>query len=192
MTSSAIHLFFEKGPFTFATIATSKLASRVRNALLNRRHNISIHRSAEIERDTKFGINGEIVIHEGCTISKSVVVAPSEGRIEIGANSLVNVSTALLGHGDLSIGENALIGPNTTIVAANHGFADRDVPMASQEISAEGITIHDDVWIGSNCAILDGVTLGEGAVVAAGSVVTESVAPYTIVGGVPAKEIRTR
>jgi acetyltransferase-like isoleucine patch superfamily enzyme len=192
MTSSALQLLLKRGPFTFATIAKSNLAGTVRKLVLNRRHNITIHRTADVESDTKFGVNGEIVIGRDCTISRSVVIAPSHGRIELGVNSLANVSTVLLGHGDLTIGENVLIGPHTTIVAANHSFDDRDVPIASQTISAEGIEIHDNVWIGSNCVVLDGVTIGEGAIIAAGSVVTDSVPEYTIVAGVPAREIRER
>lgn len=54
------------------------------------------------------------------------------------------------------------------------------------------VTISDDVWIGANCVIVAGVKVGEGAVIAAGSVVTKDVAPFTYVGGVPAKLIKQR
>lgn len=55
-----------------------------------------------------------------------------------------------------------------------------------------GITVEDDVWIGFGCTIMSGVTIGQGAIVAAGSIVTKNVEPYTIVGGVPAKKIKDR
>jgi acetyltransferase-like isoleucine patch superfamily enzyme len=98
----------------------------------------------------------------------------------------------LLGAGSIRIGTDVLIGPHTVITASNHTFSDPDTSIVRQEISKEGIDIHDDVWIGANCTILDGVTLGEGAVVAAGSVVTESVPEYAVVAGAPAKQVKTR
>jgi acetyltransferase-like isoleucine patch superfamily enzyme len=104
----------------------------------------------------------------------------------------VNVFGTLLGHGSIRLGTDVLVGPHTTIVAANHTYTDPDVPVARQDVSREGIEIHDDVWIGANCTILDGTTIGEGSVVAAGSVVTESVPPYTVVAGVPAEEVAKR
>ena len=65
------------------------------------------------------------------------------------------------------------------------------MPFVDQGITAEGIVIEDDVWIGSGAVITDGVRIGKGAVVAGGAVVTKDVEPSTIVGGVPAKVIRT-
>lgn len=64
-------------------------------------------------------------------------------------------------------------------------------PVRSEKRSP-GITIEDDVWIGANVTLLKGLTIGTGAVVGAGSVVTRTVAPYTIVAGVPAKKLRDR
>ncbi|WP_434531453.1 acyltransferase [Haloarcula sp. NS06] len=98
----------------------------------------------------------------------------------------------LLGHGSIRIGTDVLIGPHTVLAAANHTFSDPKAPIIQQEISKEGIKINDDVWVGANCTILDGVTLGEGSVVAAGSVVTEPVPENAVVAGVPAKQIGTR
>jgi acetyltransferase-like isoleucine patch superfamily enzyme len=189
---SAIELLAEKGPFTFGAILRSYLASELRRRTLNARHNTSIHPSARIDPDTKFGTAGRVVVEEGCEIRKNAVLSPDGGLIRLGADSFVNVSATLLGHGDLIVGENVLIGPHTTVVAANHVYADRDATIASQEITREGIEIADDVWIGSNCAVLDGVAVGEGSVVAAGSVVTESIPEYTVVAGAPAKRIGDR
>jgi len=72
----------------------------------------------------------------------------------------------------------------------NHVVDDPTRPFVEQGITAEGIAIEDDVWIGSGAIVTDGVTVGKGAVVAAGSVVTRDVAPHTIVGGVPARVLR--
>ena len=69
-------------------------------------------------------------------------------------------------------------------------FDDPTRPFIDQGITAEGITIEDDVWIGAGAVVTDGTTVGKGAVVAAGSVVTRDVPPHTVVGGVPATRIR--
>lgn len=94
--------------------------------------------------------------------------------------------------GGVSIGDRTLVGYGTSILSTNHS-----IPESPGRIFAAGhekaeVTIANDVWIGANCTILPGVTIGEGAVVAAGSVVTKSVPPFTMVGGVPAREIKER
>lgn len=100
----------------------------------------------------------------------------------------VIVSTA----GGVEIGDRVLIGYNTCILSTNH-----NIPKARGRIFFAGhskskISIHNDVWIGANCTILPGVTIGEGSVIAAGSVVTKDVPQYAVVAGVPAKIIRER
>jgi acetyltransferase-like isoleucine patch superfamily enzyme len=70
-------------------------------------------------------------------------------------------------------------------------FDDPNRPFIDQGITAEGIVIEDDVWLGAGAVITDGVRVGKGAVVAAGAVVTKDVPPHTVVGGVPAKPIKT-
>jgi acetyltransferase-like isoleucine patch superfamily enzyme len=79
----------------------------------------------------------------------------------------------------------------TQLIAVNHVFDDPDRPFIDQGITAEGIYVEDDAWLGSNAVITDGVRIGKGAVVAAGAVVTKDVPPHTVVGGVPARVIRT-
>ncbi|NDG42684.1 MAG: acyltransferase, partial [Betaproteobacteria bacterium] len=76
--------------------------------------------------------------------------------------------------------------------AFDHGIALTGVPMIQQAILESLITIGDDVWIGANCTITRGVSIGQGAVIGANSVVTESVPPMAIVAGVPARLIRFR
>jgi acetyltransferase-like isoleucine patch superfamily enzyme len=79
----------------------------------------------------------------------------------------------------------------TQIIAVNHVFQEPNRPFVEQGITAEGIIIEDDVWLGSGAVITDGVRVGKGSVVAAGAVVTKDVPPHTVVGGVPARPIRT-
>lgn len=187
-----LSLLAERGPLTLATMAWGHVLSAVRRRILTGRDNVSIAPGVDVERGVKVGYEGRVTVAEGCSIGRYSVISPSRGAIRLGRNSLLNVSVTLLGNGGIDIGENVLIGPNTAIVAANHEFERTDRPINTQGLSAEGITIHDDVWIGATCTILDGVTLGEGAVVAAGSVVTSSVPENAVVAGVPAEVVDTR
>lgn len=110
--------------------------------------------------------------------------------IRIGNHSLVGENTVIRGQGGVTIGDRVYTSPNTQIIAVNHVFEDPEKPFVEQGITAEGIVIEDDVWLGSGAIITDGVKVGRGSVVAAGAVVTKDVPPHTVVGGVPAHFIR--
>jgi acetyltransferase-like isoleucine patch superfamily enzyme len=114
---------------------------------------------------------------------------PNAG-IRIGQDSLVGEYSVIRGQGGVEIGDRVYTSPFTQIIAVNHVFDDPEIPFIDQGITAEGIVIEDDVWLGSGAIITDGVRVGKGAVVAAGAVVTQDVPARTIVGGIPAKELR--
>lgn len=111
--------------------------------------------------------------------------------IKIGSDSLIGEYSVIRGQGGVQIGDRVYTSPFTQIIAVNHIFDDPDRPFVEQGITAEGIVIEDDVWLGAGAVITDGVRVGKGAVVAAGAVVTKDVPPHTVVGGVPAKLIKT-
>lgn len=192
MIRTGLGLLRRRGPVTTGALVLANLRKRLRRRVLDSRHNASIHSTAEVNAGVKLGADGSIVVEEGCFVGEGVVFDPSGGSIRLGRNSLVNVYTVLIGHGGIDVGEDVLVGPHTTIVAADHTYADRERRINAQPISAEGIEIGSDVWIGANCTVLDGVSVGDGAVVAAGSVVVDSVPPHTVVGGVPAEELSRR
>ena len=89
--------------------------------------------------------------------------------------------------GEITIGDHCAFGPHVRILTATHDYSRLDLPD-----TAGSVTIGDHVWVGAGATILPGVTIGSGAVVAAGSVVTRDVAPFTIVAGDPARFIKTR
>ena len=111
-------------------------------------------------------------------------------EIKIGRDSLIGEYTVIRGQGGVQIGDRVYTSPHTQIIAVNHIFDDPDQPFVDQGITAEGIVIEDDVWLGSGAIITDGVQIGQGAVIAAGAVVTDDVEPHTMVGGIPARPIR--
>lgn len=110
--------------------------------------------------------------------------------ITIGRDSLIGEYTVIRGQGGVTIGDRVYTSPFTQIIAVNHVFADPTRPFVEQGITAEGIIIEDDVWLGASAIVTDGVRIGRGAVVAAGAVVTSDVPPHTVVGGVPARVLR--
>ncbi len=135
---------------------------------------------------------GAIAIGDGVSICKGTIIACYDGIISIGNDVSINPYCVIYGHGGLSIGNKTRIATGTVIVPANHVFEDPNIPIMNQGLTMKGIAIGQDVWIGARSVILDGVKIGDGAVVAAGSVVNREVQPFTIVGGIPAKLISKR
>jgi acetyltransferase-like isoleucine patch superfamily enzyme len=111
-------------------------------------------------------------------------------RIKIGRDCLVGEYSVIRGQGGVQIGDRVYTSPFTQIIAVNHVFDDPDRPFIDQGITAQGIVIEDDVWLGASAVITDGVRVGKGSVVAAGAVVTRDVPPHTVVAGVPARPIK--
>lgn len=133
-----------------------------------------------------------IRIEDNVHIKENANLNSYGGFIHIGKNSNIGHNCALYGQGGIEIGENVLVGPNCSIISGNHKFADRLIPINKQGTHDVGIHICDDVWIGANVAILDGVEIGKGAVIGAGSVVTKNVEEYSVTFGSPAKFYRYR
>lgn len=104
----------------------------------------------------------------------------------IGENVFINSGCKFQDQGGLVIGDDVLIGHNVVIATLNHN----PDPDKRGNLMPLPVKIEDKVWIGSNATVLPGVTIGEGAIVAAGAVVTKDVSPRSVVGGVPAKFIK--
>lgn len=105
----------------------------------------------------------------------------------IGKNVFINHACSFLDMGGITIEDDVLIGPRVNLVTENHP-AD---PAERRSLITKPIIIKRNAWIGANATILPGVTIGESAIVAAGAVVSKDVPAYTVVGGVPAKFIKS-
>jgi len=132
---------------------------------------------------------GSIVMHGAVLHVYNFRGLPHSG-IKIGRDSLIGEYTVIRGQGGVRIGNRVYTSPFTQIIAVNHVFDDPNRPFVEQGITAKGILIEDDVWIGASAIITDGVRVGKGAIIAAGAVVTADVPPHTVVAGVPARIIR--
>lgn len=123
---------------------------------------------------------GKSCIHRGCKFFHV-------GKVSIGKNTVINFGCYLDNRRGITIGNNVGIAHNTKIYTLGHDFDD-------QQFKTKGaaVTINDHVFIFSNAITMPGVTIGEGAIVLAGSVVTKDIEPWMIVGGNPARKIRER
>jgi len=132
---------------------------------------------------------GTFVMHHAVLHVYNFRDMPHSG-ITIGRDSLIGELSVIRGQGGVTIGDRVYLSPLVQLLAVDHVFADPDTPFVEQGITAEGIVVEDDVWIGGGAIITDGVHVGQGAVIAGGAVVTQDVPPHTVVGGVPARVIR--
>lgn len=111
--------------------------------------------------------------------------------VRIGENTTFGYHSHLFASESIEIGDNCLIAPFVYFVDSDHGIEKHQL-INQQPNQTAPIKIGNDVWIGTGAKILKGVTIGDGAVIAASALVKDNVAPYSIVGGIPAKEISTR
>jgi len=112
--------------------------------------------------------------------------------IRIGRDSLIGEFCVIRGQGGVDIGDKVYLAPLVQILAVNHVYNDPNSAIIEQGITAEGIAIEDDVWIGAGAIILDGVRVGTGSVIGAGAVVTDDLPSYSVAAGSPAKVITDR
>ena len=111
--------------------------------------------------------------------------------LSIGDNSGIGVNCEV--NGEVSIGNDVMMGPEVVIYTSGHNHERTDIPMRLQGMSESSpVTIGNDVWIGRRAIIMPGVHIGDGCIIGAGAVVTKDVPSFSVVGGVPAKIIKSR
>ena len=131
-------------------------------------------------------------------IGKGVLIRPGavfgSGRnVKIGDYSKIGINCRIQCAATLTIGNHVGIASDVQIIDVNHSFADTTVPILTQGwLEPRPIVIEDDVWIGARSILLPGITIGKGSIIGAGSVVTKNIPPFSIVGGNPAKVIKSR
>ncbi len=153
-----------------------------------------IGQNCYIERLSFFRGLGNMSFGSRVSIGSGNHFFSDNGSVSVGNKTFFNINciiNASVG-GTIEIGSNCLFGPNVVVHSSNHRYADITIPINEQGHTCADIHIEDNVWLGANVIVLAGVTIGEGAVIAAGAVVTQDVPKLAIVGGVPAKFIKSR
>jgi acetyltransferase-like isoleucine patch superfamily enzyme len=143
----------------------------------------AIGRGVKIYAPLRVRLGNESALLEGAYLSGT-------GVLTIGDRSSIGAYTSVACRERVDIGRDTLIAGFCFILDVDHGFSEPETLITQQRLDIRPVVIGNDVWIGTHCVVLRGVTIGDGAVVAANSVVTRDVAPYTIVGGSPAKVIK--
>lgn len=160
-------------------------------------------RAAQRERQRKLG--GDSEVGERCYVAESAAVYPDvlrlgddsyiaahayvTGDLTTGTDCTLNPFTVV--RGTVVLGDGVRIGAHTSLLGFNHSTAP-DQPVFRQPQTSRGITVGDDVWIGSHVVVVDGVTIGDHCVIGAGAVVTKDVPAWTVAAGNPARRIRDR
>lgn len=141
---------------------------------------------ADIEQSVR---GSKTVIGARTVIDSFVKLKPAGGLgdVVIGEDCVINSGCVLYSGNGIRLGNRVAVAANTTFAPTNHEFRRRDLPIRSQGFrpSKGGVVVEDDVWIGANCVLLDGAVLGEGCVIAAGSIVRGEIAAFSIQGGNP-------
>ncbi|MGI5367061.1 DapH/DapD/GlmU-related protein [Streptomyces iakyrus] len=163
-------------------------------------------RAAQEQRQKRlFAGPGEVRLGEDCFVAETAAVYPDvlhlgdrsyiaaqayvTGGIRTGADCTVNPFTVV--RGTVTLGDGVRVGAHTSLLGFNHGSAP-DLPVHRQPVTSLGITIGDDVWIGSHVVVVDGVTIGDHCVIGAGAVVTKDLPAWSVAAGNPARRIRDR
>ncbi|MCI8951043.1 MAG: acyltransferase [Lachnospiraceae bacterium] len=140
-----------------------------------------------------------LIFGDSVTISRGVMIRPSSyygGDLGVGLTMGEHSSIGPYGYvgcsGKITIGKNVMFGPKCSLFAENHNFSDTEASIKGQGVNQKGIVIEDDCWIGSNVIILDGVTIGRGSVIGAGTLITKDVPAGSIVVDKRNKIMRAR
>jgi acetyltransferase-like isoleucine patch superfamily enzyme len=130
----------------------------------------------------KFELGNDSTIEDFSAINNGV------GNVIIGNQTKIGLGNTIIG--PVTIGNDVRIAQNVTVSGLNHNYTDLNLPIHAQGVSTAEIVIEDETWIGANVVVVAGVTIGKHSIVAAGSVVTKSVPPYSVVVGNPAKILK--
>lgn len=157
--------------------------------------NVKFEDYSEIQGLCKEGL----IFGDYVTISRGVMIRPSSyyggdlgAGLIMGEHSSIGPYGYIGCSGKIIIGKNVMFGPKCSLFAENHNFADTESSIKSQGVNQKGITVEDDCWIGSNVTILDGVTIGKGSVIGAGTMVTKNIPAGSVVVDKREKKIKER
>ena len=166
------------------------------NVTLRHPHKIRIGDHVTIDDggvlDAKGAANRGITIGSRVFIGRNTILTCKDGDMEIGDAVSIGFNCSLFSASSVRIGPSTLLAAYCFVVGGGHEYDRVDIPIIEQARPSKGIEVGSNVWLGTRVTVLDGIEIGEGAIVGASAVVTEDVPPFTIVAGIPARVIRAR
>lgn len=171
-----------------------------RRVSIKHKHLVSFGKSVFLGEDVEINALSKkgVVLGDNVSVHRGTVIDCTGGIRSIGEGIVIGNSVGFSPYcyiqvrGKVTIEDNVIFGPNSRIFSENHNFEEKNQLISEQGETRKGVHIKKGVWVGSNVTILDGVTVGENAILAAQALVTKDVPPYAIVGGVPAKVLKQR
>lgn len=174
--------------------------------------NVVFGRNITIRHPKKIEIGDNVIIDDNCVldakgnfevginignnvlINRNTILSCKNGSIKIGDNTNIGTNCLLHSASSLRLGENILIAAYCYLIAGgNHDFKRTDIPIIQQpEIHKGGILVENDVWLGADVKVLDGVKIDTGTIIGAGSVVAKNIPAFSVAVGIPAKIVRSR
>jgi acetyltransferase-like isoleucine patch superfamily enzyme len=143
--------------------------------------------------DAKGSEAGEFRIGDRAIIGRNCIVSSKGGSVVIEDRVNIGGACALYSSGGIRIGADTMFAAHCYVGGGRYDpYGRLEIPMCQQELPARGVVIEEDCWLGAGAAVIDGVRVGKGSVIAAGAVVTRDVHPYSVVAGVPAKLVGKR
>ena len=156
--------------------------------------NLSIDRGCYIDALSLKGISfgNNVSIGKYTTIECTGTLKSLGKGLKVGSRVGLGTHGVFGCAGGIERGDDTIFGNYVSLHSENHNFQDRNIPIRLQGVKRKGIIIGKDCWIGAKVTILDGTVIGDGCIVAAGAVVRGYIPPYSIIGGIPAKVIKSR
>jgi len=147
-------------------------------------------KGSKVRRYTRMDVLpfNEFLLGDGSTIEDFCTINNGVGHVHIGSNTLIGMGNVIIG--PVKVGDNVIFAQNVVASGLNHEYKDVKKPIHEQPVTTAQITVEDDCWIAANVVLTAGVTIGKHSVIAAGSVVTKDIPPFTVAGGNPAKPIK--
>jgi acetyltransferase-like isoleucine patch superfamily enzyme len=139
-----------------------------------------------------FRLGNNVRIREHAWIQATSSLEDLGEGLKIGDDTYIGPRCIIGAGGGINIGSNVTMGAGVELLAENHRFEDIDLLISEQGVTRQGINIENNVWLGNRVIVLDGIRIGTGAVVGAGSVVTRDLPPYSIAVGNPARVMGNR
>jgi len=147
---------------------------------------VIIYPSVRLEFDDSYGI----VLGDYVRVFHGSVIQAIGGNVRIGNNVTIGEYSIIQAQGDVIIEDDVLLASRLQVITNAHSFSDPHTPIKYQQNKAKPVYIKKGAWIGINATILQGVTIGKNAVVAAGAVVTNDVEDFSVVAGIPARKVK--
>ena len=154
--------------------------------------NLKIGKGANIGKCLIIATGDGVVLGNNVSIGYCTVLDALGGYIHVGNHSALGPYVVVYGQGGVKIGSYCMIATHSTLVASNHIYSSVEKPIKLQGTKAIGINLGDDIWIGANVVIQDGITLGKGVIVGSSALVRNSFPEYSIIAGIPAKLLDSR